>query len=517
MSNHDQTSAAQDAVYPNDLAQDIEKINTLERHLYAHRYAKRTLECHAATIDPPKATADRGEALAIFEEEDHELMMDPDLKVALDHLSAHAQELDEITRAQVKVLSRTRDDMVRVTAEDQSALTRLTCEANVVWTRAKQNNDWESFEPYVDKLVSLMKRIAHEKNPALDAYDVWLDTFERGTSCAFYDKFFAEVRDSVVPLLMDIRALGKQVRRDVIDGRFDVARQWDLARDLAKLVGVDMDGWWLSSTEHPFSEAMTSNYTMCAAHVYEHDVTSNMFTMLHECGHNSYEEGVNPRLNYTSLSGGTSAGIHEGQSRFFENYIGRDRAFTPSLLSLMQKHFPGQMGRVTPQQFWLAINRVEPQPIRIHADELTYPLHIMIRYEIEQLLFSGEATAHDVPALWRERYKRYLGVMVPSDTEGALQDSHWSTGYFGYFPTYALGGAYGAQLKAQMISDGIAWTDDLSKGDLTNIREWLRTHIWQYGRSKDPKELIVDACGTDFDPSFYTRYLGEKYRALYGI
>ena len=511
------SSIAGPGPFPSDLKAELETLNEVERHLYAHRYAKRSLETYGPTIDPPAVTADRAEALAIFEEEDHKLICSPELKGALDRLSQHSAELDEATCAQIRVLKRAQDDMTLVPAEDQAALTRLTCEANVVWTRAKQADDWASFEPYVDRLVALMRRIAHERDPHADAYDVWLDHFEQGSSRAFYDKFFAQVKDTVVPLLMDIRSKGWQPRHDCVEGRFDVGRQWLLARDIAELEGVDLDAWWLTETEHPFSDAMTSNYAVTAAHVYEHDVTSNLFSMLHEGGHNSYEQGVNPAFNYTSLSGGTSAGMHEGQSRFFENYIGRDRAFAPSLLALLQKHFPGQMMRVTPQQFWLAVNRVEPQPIRIDADELTYPLHIMVRYELEQLLFSGEAKASDIPGLWKERYKGYLGVRVPTDREGALQDSHWSTGYFGYFPTYALGGAYGAQLKDQMIEDGIAWEDDLSRGDLSNIREWLRQHIWRYGRGKDPAEIIELACGTGFDATHYTRYLDEKYRGIYGL
>ena len=282
--------------------------------------------------------------------------------------------------------------MTLVPAADQAELTRLTCEANAVWARAKHADDWASFEPYVDRLVALMRRMAHERDPRRDAYDVWLDHFEQGTSRAFYDDFFARVKDTVVPLLMDIRSKGYQPSRDCVEGRFDAARQWQLARDVAELEGVNLDAWWLTETEHPFSEAMTTNYAVTAAHVYEGDVTRNLYTMLHEGGHNSYEQGVDPSFNYTSLSGGTSAGMHEGQSRFFENYVGRDRAFAPHLLELLKRHFPGQMMRVTPQQFWLATNRVEPQPIRTEADELTYPLHVIIRYEIEQLLFSGEPT-----------------------------------------------------------------------------------------------------------------------------
>ena len=266
-----------------------------------------------------------------------------------------------------------------------------------------------------------------------------------------------------------------------------------------------------------YSDALTTNYAVIAAHTYEDDVLSNVFTMLHEGGHALYEQGVDPAYNYTSLKGGTSSGIHEGQSRFFENYVGRSEAFSGPLLAVLRRHFPGQFGRVTARQLYLATNRVEAQPIRTEADELTYPLHILVRYEIERALLHGEATAADVPALWTEKYRQYLGINVPNDATGALQDTHWSGGMLGYFPTYALGGAYGAQLRHAMIAEGMDWEGTLASGDLRRICNWLREHIWKYGRAKDPAELIEDACGEPFDVTYYTDYLTEKYSAIYGL
>ncbi|MGN0287093.1 MAG: carboxypeptidase M32 [Atopobiaceae bacterium] len=498
------------------LRADVEAMNKLERHLYAHRYAEKSFETYGMTIDPPKATADRGEALAILCEEDHDLLCSSRMGATLSRLTANASQLDPITRAQARVLKRAYDAQVNVDPNDDASLTRLLTESDGVWRRAKLSNDWASFEPYLDRIVTLMRRIAHERDPRRDAYDVWLDEYEPGSSCEFYDDFFAQVKDAVVPLLMDVRTK-RAPSRACIEGRFDPNRQWLLAKDIAQLEGVDMDAYWLTATEHPFSEALTTHYAITAAHVHENDVMSNVFTMLHEGGHNLYEQGVNPAFNYTSLSGGSSAGMHEGQSRFFENYVGRDRAFAPTLLALLQRHFRGQMSRTTPQQLYLAVNRVEPQPLRMEADELTYPLHILVRYEIERMLFSGEATAKDVPGLWSQKYKSYLGVLVPDDTHGALQDSHWADGLMGYFPGYALGGAYGAQLRDQMIAEGLDWEGTLSSGDLAPIRDWLRDRIWQYGRSKDPAELIWGACHEHFDATHYTNYLQQKFSKLYNL
>lgn len=498
------------------LEADIEALNELERHLYAHRYAEIGMGVYGLTIDPPHALDDRAEALATLQEEDRDQLCSARMGATLQRLAANAGQLDDMTRAQVRVLSRDRARIADVDPKDQAALSKLTNEADFVWRQAKRDNDWDSFEPYLDRIVGLMRTIAEEKDPHRDPYDVWLDENEQGTSREFYDNFFEVVKDTVVPLLMDVRSK-RQPSRACIEGHFDENRQWLLARDIAVLEGIDLDSYWLTATEHPFSDALSVNYAVTAAHVHGDDVASNVFTMLHEGGHNLYELGVDPAYNHTSLRGGTSAGMHEGQSRFFENYVGRSEAFAGPLLATMQNYFRGQLGRVTPHQFYLAINRADPQPLRMDADELTYPLHIVVRYEIEQKLFSGEATASDVPGLWRSLYKSYLGVRVPDATHGPLQDSHWADGLFGYFPTYALGGAYGAQLRDQMISEGMDWDGLLSRADLGPIREWLRQHVWRWGRAKDPSEIIQEACHTPFDPTHYTNYLQKKFSSIYGL
>lgn len=495
---------------------DVDALNALERHLFAHRYAEIGMDVYGLTIDPPHAMDDRAEALSVLQEEDRNQLCSTRMGATLDRLTANADRLDDTTRAQVRVLRRDRKRLACVPAEDQAALSKLTNEADFVWRRAKQADDWASFEPYLDRIVALERKIAQERDPERDPYDVWLDENEQGTSRDFYDTFFGVVKDTVVPLLMDIRSR-RQPSRACIEGHFDENRQWLLARDIAVLEGIDLDSYWLTATEHPFSDALSINYAVTAAHVHGDDVVSNVFTMLHEGGHNLYELNVNPAYNRTSLRGGTSSGMHEGSSRFFENYVGRSEAFAGPLLRTMQTYFRGQLGRVTPHQFYLAVNRADPQPLRMEADELTYPLHIVVRYEIEQKLFSGEATARDVPGLWRDLYKSYLGVRVPSDTQGALQDSHWADGLFGYFPTYALGGAYGAQLRDQMISEGMDWDGLLSRADLAPIREWMRVHVWQWGRAKDPAQIIQEACHTPFDPTHYTNYLQKKFSSIYGL
>ena len=498
------------------LTSDLQALDALEHRLFAHHYASVAISFAGETQDPPAGAPGRGEALAILGQEANDLLCAPESGELLERLR-EADGLDEWRRAQVRVLSRDRADQVDVPSDVQADFTRLTNEAQDVWVRAKRANDWQSFAPYLDRIVASMRRVAELRSPGTDAYDAWLDYYEHGTSRAFFDRFFDEVKDCVVPLVAAIREKGWQPSRACVEGTFSHDAQMALSRDLMTLEGVRPDAIVLAETEHPFCDAVTSQHAFIATHIYEDDVTSAVYSVLHEGGHAMYEQGVDPAFDYTSLKGGVSMGVHESQSRFFENYVGRSEAFAPVLLGRLAAHFPGRFDGVSPHDLWLAVNRAEPSLVRTEADELTYPLHIIIRYEIEQLLMAGEATAADVPALWNERYQSYLGVEVPDDTLGCLQDVHWSGGMIGYFPTYALGSAYGAQFLDAMRAGGLDFEGAVATGDLAPVREWLRERVWRFGRGKEPADIVRDACGAAFDASHYTRYLREKFSAIYGL
>ena len=502
---------------PPSIEEDLQSLKKLERHLFANRYASLELETFGSTIDPNAAVDDRTEALSILAEERNELLSKPEIGAVIDRLSAQKDKLDPTTSAQVKVLARDRHRLVSVPASMQARLVRLASDAREAWKRARTENDWRIFAPYLDRLVAFKQKIAHEIDSNSDPYDIMLDEFESGTNRDFYDKFFEKTKNAVLPLLDAISASGRTLSRACVEGRFDERRQWDLAFDICDLMDIREDAHYLTSTIHPFSEGMSSNYVVTALHINGQDVMSGVYGALHELGHGLYEQGVDPALNRTSLKGGTSYGMHEAQARFFENYVGRDRAFVGPLLQIMRNRFPGQLGRVTPNQLHRAANAVMPSPIRVDADEVTYPLHVIIRYEIEKMLFDGTVTAREVPKLWADRYESYLGVRPNSHVEGALQDIHWAMGEFGYFPTYALGTAYAAQLRAKMVEDGIDWQNTLRSGDLRPIKEWLGTHVWRYGRTLDSAEIINNACGEPFDAGYYTDYLTNKYSDLYNL
>ena len=390
----------------------------------------------------------------------------------------------------------------------------LTNEASDVWHRAKENNDFESFRPVLEKLVAFNRKFAGYYDPDKAPYDALLNEYERGVDMAYLDKFFAAVREKLVPL---IHAIGEKEQLDdsVLHRHYPVEAQRKFSDYLMEVLQLDRAHCAIGETEHPFTLNFTSQDVRITTHYKEDDVSSSMYSVIHEGGHARYELNVDPALDYTCLAGGVSMGVHESQSRFYENIIGRSLPFVQAIFPKMQEFFPEQLSGVTAEEFYKAVNKAQPSLIRTEADELTYCLHVMVRYEIEKRLISGTLAVKDVPAEWNRLYKEYLGIDVPDDTRGCLQDSHWSGGSFGYFPSYALGSAYGAQMLRNMEQEMDVW-GPVSKGDLSGVSGWLREHIHKYGGMMEPADIVKNACG-DFDPTVYTDYLTKKYSELYGL
>ena len=497
----------------------VAEFTELQRKLKQREYLMQVTSFDGETVAPENGTAARAEALETLSSEHHELLCSQkaqELVTSLQEVDA-AGGLDPQTSDELRVFTRDQREAAAIPTAEDAAWARLMCEANAAWVKAKNANDWSSFAPYVDRSVTVLKRRAAYIDPRRDPYDVMLDQNERGLTTASFDAFCETVRSSVVPLLHEIVVTGKQPEADFLHAHVPHDVQMALSRDLMQLVGLDMKSAALAETEHPFTDGFTRDDVRIATHIFENDVLSNVFTMIHESGHALYEQGVNPTYTNTCLAGGTSMGIHESQSRFFENTIGRSRAFMGPLLKLLRMHAPEVYDDVDEEELYRAVNIAQPSLIRTEADELTYPLHIMVRYEIEQLLFAGDAVAADVPALWNSLMHEYLGIDVPDDAHGCLQDVHWSIGDWGYFPTYALGSAYDAQYLLAMKADGVDVEGACAAGDLEPVRSWLRDKIWRWGRSKDAPELLEDAFGGPFDPQHYCDYLVNKFSELYDL
>ena len=342
-----------------------------------------------------------------------------------------------------------------------------------------------------------------------------LDDYENGFSMENLDRFFSILKKELVPFLKKVMEEGKKIDDSFLTGSYPEEKQEELGRFLAEYVGFDFDRGVMAVSAHPFTTNLHNKDVRITTH-YTDSVDSSLFSVIHEAGHAIYELGIRDDLTLTPVGQGASMGMHESQSRFFENIIGRSRSFWEPVYARVQEMFPEQLGKADLDQFVEAVNKVTPGLIRTEADELSYSLHVLIRYEIEKMLIEEDLDVEKLPEIWADKYEEYLGVRPENPAEGVLQDIHWSQGSFGYFPSYALGSAFGAQLyyhmKEIMDFDGL-----LKEGKVDVIRDYLREHIHQYGKLKDSRRILKDVTGEDFNPEYYVRYLKEKYSGIYGL
>ena len=497
-----------------ELKQALEQLASLQTKMYAFRCASSSLYLDSVTVAPSDTAQGRGVALGVLAGEQHKLMTDPAVGELLDFLDAHSGELDQLQRRQVEELTRSYRQLQRIPADEYMAYAQLTNKASDVWHKAKENNDFAAFQPLLEQLVDVNRRFASYYDPDKAPYDALLNEYERGVDSVYLVRFFAVVRERLVPV---IHAIGDREQPDdsFLHRHYPVESQRRFSDYLMDVLGLDRAHCTIGETEHPFTLEFNNKDVRITTHYNEDNMASSMYSVIHEGGHARYELNIADEVQYTCLSGGVSMGVHESQSRFYENIIGRSRPFIQAVFPKLQEFFPQQLCDVTEEQFYRAVNKAQPSLIRIEADELTYCLHIMVRYEIEKQLIGGTLAVKDVPETWNRLYKEYLGVDVPDDKHGCLQDSHWSGGSFGYFPSYALGSAYGAQMLRNMEKEIDVW-GPVSRGDLSGVSGWLKERVHQFGGLLTPAEVVQNACGS-FDPTVYTDYLANKYSQLYGL
>lgn len=493
-----------------------EALRCWQAKLCAYNHATALIYYDGATTAPKGTAANRGQTLSVLSEEQYRLTTGPDMVALLDFLDAHREELPADEQRIVFLALKDIRHMQKIPMEEYVAYQQLLVEAEDVWHTAKETNDFPLFEPLLTRIFEAQRRFAAYCAPEKKPYDYCLDLYEDGLTMAECDRFFATLRERLVPLIQRIGA-AEQVDDRVLWGTFTDTAQEAFSHRLMQVMGIDGAHCGLGTTEHPFTISMGSHHDVrITTHYDPENVASSMYSVIHEGGHALYDMHTRDEFAYTLLDGGVSMGIHESQSRFYENLLGRSRAFVEYVFPVMQDCFPTQFHDVTAEEVYRAVNRVEPSLIRTEADEVTYCLHVMLRYELEKRIMAGELAVHDLPAEWNRLYKEYLGVDVPDDTRGVLQDSHWSGGNVGYFPSYALGTAYGAQLLRKM-RETVDVDACLKNGDFAPINAWNREQIWQYGCLKAPNQLLKDVLGEPFDPTVFTDYLEEKYTALYGL
>lgn len=482
----------------------------------AYQHATTILQYDGETAMPADGGQALGDTLGALAEETYRLLVNDEMRELLAVLLAGQDAVPAHIYREAEELQRKIDKLSVVPAKEYGAYETAIAHATHAWKQAKQQADFSLFAPHLEKLIDYASRFARYYDSERPLYDVLLDDYEKGLSTQALDHFFAVVKRELTPLIHEIAQAEQPDTAFLTDNSYPLDKQAQLAEYLMQVLCLDRARCNAGESEHPFSTAANNHDVRITTHYYQNDPLSSMFSVIHEGGHALYMLHMADELNGTLLAEGASCAVHEAQSRFFENIIGRSEPFLRFLYPKLQELFPAQLAGVSPKQFYRAANKSEPSLIRISADELTYPLHILIRYEIEKQIFSGELPVADIPQKWNALYQEYLGVEAPDDGKGVLQDVHWSNGSFGYFPTYALGSAYAAQFLAAMERDIDVWGAAAS-GKLQPVISWLTEKLFRFGGVKTPQQLLQDISGQPFEPRYYTDYLTKKYRKLYSL
>ena len=392
---------------------------------------------------------------------------------------------------------------------------KITSESSLAWEEARTSKDYSVFEEKLEKLINHEFEVIKYLEGKYKGYDVLLDDMEDDFTMDKYDKLFDLLEEEILPLVKKILALPKKYNTAIIDEKFDIDKQKKLTKIVCDLMGYTNEVGYVGETLHPFTNGINSNDVRTTTKYEESLLFSNLYSVMHEVGHATYELQNNPLFSDTSLMGGASCALHESQSRFYENYLGRSKEFIEFLYPILLSVYPEQISKYTVDDIYYYSNDVSNQFIRTEADELTYPFHIIIRYKIEKMLFNKEIKANEVADKFSELFYNYFGVKPDDKASCAFQDVHWSSG-FGYFPTYALGSAISAQFLHTMEKD-IDPFKLMKEGNFKPINEWLKDHIHKYGASKKNLEVLKLATGEDFNPKYYIDYLKTKFKKIYNI
>ena len=500
------------------MSEKFNRLKTLLAEVADLNATQALLDWDQQTYMPAAGAEARGNQLATIGNIAHQKFTSAEIGSLLEDLQKEYADADADSddARYLKVAAKDYEKATKVPAEYVPRFAKLTARAHESWTRARAASDFSLFEADLAEIIEMRKEYVSFFPPADHPYDTLLDEFEPGMKTADVQEIFGTLRSEQAELLKAI-ADAPQVDDSFMHLHYPEKEQWDFGVEVATQFGYDWERGRQDKSVHPFTTSFSINDVRITTRFMENFLPSALFGTMHEAGHGLYELGVNQAYERTPLSGGASLGVHESQSRLWENLVGRSIPFWEHFYPALQERFPKQLGNVKLNAFYKGINKVEPSLIRVEADEATYNMHIMLRLELEIAMIEGSVATKDLPALWNSKMEEYLGITPPNDAEGVLQDIHWSFGGLGYFSTYALGNLISAQLWKK-INQAIPNLDEqMRAGKFDALLNWLRTNIHVHGRKYEPQELIQKATGSKITPEPYLAYLKDKYSDIYGF
>lgn len=472
------------------------------------------------TYLPKGGVEARADTRATLDRLAHETFTSPEIGDALSRLEEEVKglpyESDEASI--VRVTRREYDREVKLPSELVVNLAKATSLGQNAWEEAREKDDFKAFEPHLKRIVELQIEKARALGFEDDPYDALLDIFEPEMKTTDVAALFKGLKEHLVPLVQKISDSPAAVDDACLKKGYDTDAQWEFTLEVIKAIGFDMTHGRQDLSTHPFTIGIAPTDVRLTTRLDPHNLAGGLYASIHEAGHGMYEQGLPVELKDTLLCDSISLGIHESQSRLWENIVGRSRHFWHHFLPRLQEYFPGRLDDTDVEAMYRAVNKVhQPSKIRVDADEVTYNLHIFIRFELERALIHGDLAVKDLPAAWNEKTEEYLGFTPRNDQEGVLQDVHWSAGLFGYFPTYSLGTVLAAQLYEKLQEEERTLDEQISNGDFTRVKEWMRDRIHRHGTRFTPMELVQRATGRELETEPYIRYINQKYGEIYTL
>ncbi len=483
--------------------------------LAAYQLATSTIYTDMYTIAPKKGAPRAGEAMAVLSQAAFELEHDPE---TIAKIEEYAKTLPEgsLEKKEISYRLENLEDTKNIPSEFVLACAKDQSESETLWHEAKEKSDYAMFRPLLEKVINNAIKTAtySPRYNGENAYDLLLDSYEKGMDQEQYDAFFDVVKEELIPLIAKVNA-AKPIDTTFMNTEFDIDRQAKFNEKLLEYLNMDPERVYLSTTEHPFTNFYSHDDVRITTHYYPDQFLSAALSTVHEYGHALYALQMDADFDKTMLVNAVGCAAHESQSRFLENHIGRTESFWKANYPMLCEIFP-EFKDVPVEDLVRMINASKPSLIRTEADELTYPLHIVIRYEIEKMMADKTLDYDKLPEIWADKYEEYLGIRPENDKVGVLQDMHWSAGNIGYFPSYALGSAYAAQLYEKMAEE-LDVNEALESGRFDLITDWLEKNVHHYAASMSMKEIVEKVTGKSFDPHIYTNYLKDKYTKLYNL
>lgn len=427
------------------------------------------------------------------------------------------KNLNETDLAMIREAKREYEHATRIPDELVVEIAKTASLGHVEWEKAREKSDFSIFKPYLEKMIKLQIEFAEKLDTGPTLYSTLIDLYEPGATYEWISKIFNNLKSSLVKIVNKLNESSDKPDESILKKYYDPGKQWKLSLDIVKKLGFDFNIGRQDKSTHPFTTSLSSIDTRITTRIMENFLSPCIFSTIHECGHALYQMGFKEELHDTLLAEGCSLGIHESQSRMWENIVGRSKEFWIYWYPHFQEAFPENLKNYPIDEFYRAINVVQPSFIRVEADEVTYALHVILRFELEKMIIEENLQATELPELWNNKMEELLGIIPSNDAEGVLQDVHWSGGGFGYFPTYALGNLYAAQIYTDALKNVPLLPEDYKKGEFSNLLNYLKENIHQYGKIYRASELIKKVTGENLNPDYFIKYIKEKFYPIYGV